>query len=96
MQTIYIFTENSIGQHCSIPNKLLHDNKHKDVFYLWLYLIITVTAQVKIRLKVHNPRIVRSGNFLWHGWPEGIRAQEMIQTSMGPIIWSWFQAQEIW
>lgn len=67
----------------------------KDYFYLWLYLIITGTAQVKIRLKVHNPWIIGSGNFFRHGWPESVSTQEMIQTSMGPIIRSWFQSQEI-
>ena len=67
----------------------------KNYFYLWLYLIITGTAQVKIRLKVHNPWVIGSGNFLWHGWSESVSTQEMVQTSMSPIIRSWFQSQEI-
>jgi hypothetical protein len=39
--------------------------KQKDYLYLWLYLIITGAAQVKIRLKVHNPWVIGSADFLW-------------------------------
>lgn len=81
--------ESSIGQHCSTPNKLLHE-KHKDYFYLRLYLVLTGASQVKVRLKVHNPWIAGSGQFLRHSWPEGVSTQEMIQTSVGSIIRSWF------
>lgn len=49
--------------------------KHKDHFYLWLYLIITGAAQVKIRLEVHDPRVIGSSNFLRDGWPKGICPQ---------------------
>lgn len=87
-------TESSIGKFCSTPSHLLHD-KHKGYFYLWLYLIITGAAQVKIRLKVHNPWIIGSGDFLWYGGPEGVGTQKMIQTSVGPIIGSGLQSQEI-
>ena len=52
-------------------------------------------AQANIRLKVHNPWVIGSGNFLWHGWSESVSTQEMVQTSMSPIIRSWFQSQEI-
>lgn len=87
-------TESFSGQHYSIPNNLLHD-KHNYYFYLWLYLIITGAAQVKIRLKIHNPWIAGPGDFLWNGWPKGISTQKMIQTSMGSIVRSWPQSQEI-
>ena len=67
----------------------------KDYFYLWLCLIITGTAQVKIGLKVHNPWVIGSGDFLWHSRSEGVGTQEMVQTPVAPVIWSWLQSQEI-
>ena len=67
----------------------------KDYSYLRLCLIITDTAQVKIGLKVHDPWVIGSGDFLWQSRSKDVGTQEMVQTPVGPIIRSWLQSQEI-
>lgn len=69
-----IIAESATAQ-CFIYQTNISVGKHKDYFYLWLYLIITGAAQVKIRLEVHNPWVIRSGDFLWNCWPKGIGPQ---------------------
>lgn len=69
-----IFTDGSTEQ-CFINQTTTSMIKHEDYLYLWLYLIVTGAAQVKLGLKVHNPWVVRSADFVWHGWPKGICTQ---------------------